>query len=129
MLPAECWLLNPPNPGRVEHVQYPSQPEKPPHCPRGWVSEGGRESCPSHGVFSIRMDGWRLFSLTVKPLCGTKVKLLSCVRLFANPMDCNLPGSSVHGIFQARILEWAAIVGKSVVLIIVFSHSVVSDSL
>ena len=25
------------------------------------------------------------------------------------PMDCSLPGSSVHGIFQARILEWAAI--------------------
>ena len=23
-----------------------------------------------------------------------------------NPMDCNLPGSSVHGIFQARVLEW-----------------------
>ena len=26
-----------------------------------------------------------------------------------NPMDCNLPGSSLHGIFQARILEWLAI--------------------
>ena len=25
-------------------------------------------------------------------------------------MDCNLPGSSVHGIFQARVLEWGAIV-------------------
>ena len=25
------------------------------------------------------------------------------------PMDCSLPGSSVHGIFQARILEWVAI--------------------
>ena len=24
-------------------------------------------------------------------------------------MDCNIPGSSVHGIFQARVLEWAAI--------------------
>ena len=24
-------------------------------------------------------------------------------------MDCNLPGSSIHGIFQARILEWSAI--------------------
>ena len=24
------------------------------------------------------------------------------------PMDCNLPGSSVHGIFQARVLEWVA---------------------
>ena len=25
------------------------------------------------------------------------------------PMDCSLPGSSVHGILQARILEWVAI--------------------
>ena len=25
------------------------------------------------------------------------------------PMDCSLPGTSVHGIFQARVLEWGAI--------------------
>ena len=28
---------------------------------------------------------------------------------FHDPMDCSLPGSSVHGIFQARVLEWGAI--------------------
>ena len=38
-----------------------------------------------------------------------KVKSLSCVRLFVTPMDCSLPGSSIHGIFQARILEWVTI--------------------
>ena len=27
----------------------------------------------------------------------------------SDPMDCSLPGSSVHGIFQARIVEWGAI--------------------
>ena len=27
----------------------------------------------------------------------------------SNPKDCSLPGSSVHGIFQARVLEWGAI--------------------
>ena len=27
----------------------------------------------------------------------------------SNPMDCSPPGSSVHGIFQARVLEWVAI--------------------
>ena len=27
----------------------------------------------------------------------------------SDPMDCSLPGSSVYGIFQARILEWGAI--------------------
>ena len=26
-----------------------------------------------------------------------------------DPMDCNLPGSSAHGIFQARVLEWGVI--------------------
>ena len=32
----------------------------------------------------------------------------SCPTL-PNPMDCTPPGSSVHGIFQARVLEWVAI--------------------
>ena len=32
----------------------------------------------------------------------------SCLTLFS-PMDCSSLGSSVHGIFQARILEWVAI--------------------
>ena len=27
----------------------------------------------------------------------------------SNPMDCSLPGSSIHGIFQARVLEWGTI--------------------
>jgi len=31
----------------------------------------------------------------------------SCLTL-SNPMDCGPPGSSVHGIFQARVLEWGA---------------------
>ena len=32
----------------------------------------------------------------------------SCLTL-SNPMDCSLPGSFIHGIFQARVLEWLAI--------------------
>ena len=32
----------------------------------------------------------------------------SCLT-FSDPMDCSLPGSSIHGIFQARVLEWGAI--------------------
>ena len=32
----------------------------------------------------------------------------SCPTL-SNPMDCSVPGSSIHGIFQARVLEWGAI--------------------
>ena len=37
-----------------------------------------------------------------------KVKLLSSPTL-SDPMDCSPPGSSLHGIFQARVLEWVAI--------------------
>ena len=40
-----------------------------------------------------------------------KLKVLfthSCLTLY-NPVDCSLPGSTVHGILQARILEWVAI--------------------
>ena len=33
----------------------------------------------------------------------------SCPTL-SDLMDCSLPGSSIHGIFQARVLEWGAIV-------------------
>ena len=32
----------------------------------------------------------------------------SCPTL-SDPMDCSLPGSSIHGIFQARVVEWGAI--------------------
>ena len=48
----------------------------------------------------------------------------SCPTL-CDPMDCSLPGSSIHGIFQARVLEWVAIQFSSVQ----FSRSVVSNSL
>ena len=37
----------------------------------------------------------------------------SCLTL-RDPMDCILPGSSVHGIFQTRVLEWGAIALVSV---------------
>ena len=32
----------------------------------------------------------------------------SCLTL-SDPMDCSLPGSSIHGIFQVRVLEWGVI--------------------
>ena len=47
-----------------------------------------------------------------------KVKSLSHVRL-CDSMDCSLPGSSVHGIFLARVLEWGAIAFS---LLIIHTH-------
>ena len=44
--------------------------------------------------------------------CVTCAKLLQSCPTLSNPMDCSLPGSSVCGMFQARILEWVAISGS-----------------
>ena len=32
----------------------------------------------------------------------------------SDPMDCSLPGSSIYGVFQARVLEWGAIAFSTV---------------
>ena len=40
-------------------------------------------------------------------VCVCMLVAQSCLTL-CDPMDCNLPGSFVHGISQARILEWVA---------------------
>ena len=41
----------------------------------------------------------------------------SCPTL-SDPMDCSPPGSSVHGIFQARLLEWVAIAFSQLILLV-----------
>ena len=40
----------------------------------------------------------------------------SCLTL-SDPMDCSLPGFSIHGIFQARVLEWGAIAFSAYMLL------------
>ena len=68
-------------------------------------------------VFWMHLSGFifKVFALTVPSVwnvlppdtCCAKLLQL-CLTLF-NSVDCSLPGSSVHGTFQARILEWVAI--------------------
>ena len=36
-------------------------------------------------------------------------KSLQLCPTLSDPMDCSLPGSSVHGVFQVRVLKWGAI--------------------
>ena len=43
------------------------------------------------------------------------VKSLQSCPTLCDPMDCSLPGSPIHGIFQARVLEWVAISFSSLV--------------
>ena len=60
------------------------------------------------GLISFRMDWLDLLAVqgTLKSLQHHS-SLQSCL-ILCDPMNCNLPGSSVHGILQARILEWVA---------------------
>ena len=66
------------------------------------------QACLSMG-FS-RQENWsRLpFLLQCRKVKSESEVAQSCPTL-SDPMDCSLPGSSIHGIFQARVLEWVAI--------------------
>ena len=48
-------------------------------------------------------------TLSLGLISPAAAKLLQSCPTLSDLMDCNLPGSSVHGIFQARVLEWGAI--------------------
>ena len=63
---------------------------------------------PDSSVYSSMTSGKlpSAFEL-VSHLC-VHAKLLQSWPTFCDPMDCSSPGSSVHGILQARILEWVA---------------------
>ena len=69
--------------------------------PRPWDSPGKNTGVGCH---------FRLHCMKVN--CESEVAQL-CPTL-SDPVDCNLPGSSIHGIFQARVLEWGAIAFSSV---------------
>ena len=50
----------------------------------------------------------KIKNMILSSATATAKSLQSCPTL-SDPMDCGLPGSSIHGIFQARVLEWGAI--------------------
>ena len=70
------------------------RPRQPPTHP--WDSSGKNTGVGCHFLFQC-----------MKVKSESEVAQ-SCATL-RDPLDCSLPGSSVHGIFQARVLEWGAI--------------------
>ena len=68
---------------------------QPTRLPRPWDSSGKNTGVSCH--FLLQCMKVKSES-EVAQLCPT----------LSDPMDCSLPGSSVHGIFQARVLEWVA---------------------
>ena len=69
---------------------------QPTRLPRPWDSPGKNTGVGCH------------FLLQCMKVKSEREVAQSCPTL-SDPMDCSLPGSSVCGIFQARILEWGAI--------------------
>src|SRR5574340_939040 len=69
---------------------------QPTRLPRPWDSPGKNTGVGCH--FLLRYMKMKSES-EVARLCPTP----------SDPMDCSLPGSSIHGICQARVLEWVAI--------------------
>ena len=70
--------------------------QQPTRLPHPWDSPGKNTGVGCH--FLLQCMKVKSES-EVAQLCPT----------LSDPMDCSLPGSSVHGIFQARVLEWGAI--------------------
>jgi len=57
-------------------------------------------------IFSVEIkDIWLSITGVCMCMCILKVLVAQSCPTLCNPMDCSLPGSSVHGILQARILE------------------------
>ena len=69
---------------------------QPTRLPRPWDSPGKNTGVGCHFLLQYRKVK---SESEVAQLCPT----------LSDPMDCSLPGSSIHGIFQARVLEWGAI--------------------
>ena len=69
---------------------------QPTRLPRRWDSPGKNTGVGCH------------FPLQCMKVKSESEVTQSCPTL-SDPMDCSLPGSSIHGIFQARVLEWGAI--------------------
>ena len=62
---------------------------------------------------TIALTRWtfagKAMSLLFNMLSESESEVAQSYPALCNPMDCSLPGSSLHGILQARVLEWVAI--------------------
>ena len=78
------------------------------------------KECPWHSPGKNTGVGCHFLLQCMKVKSESEVTL-SCLTL-SGPMDCSLPGSSIHGIFQARVLEWGAIAFSMFLLLLLLSR-------
>ena len=63
--------------------------------------------CISENV-KVSSKNTKIYEKIISLTAAAAKSLQSCLT-FHDPMDCSLPGSSIHGVCQARVLEWGAI--------------------
>ena len=69
---------------------------QPTRLPRPWDSPGKNTGVGCHSLLQCRK-------------VRSESEVAQSCPILSDPMDCSPPGSSIHGIFQARVLEWVAI--------------------
>ena len=87
---------------------------QPKRLPRPWDSPGKNTGVGCH------------FLLQCMKVKSEREVSQSCPTL-SDPMDCSLPGSSIHGIFQARVLEWDAITSSEPLLDLRSARTLILD--
>ena len=96
------------HPGRIRHV--------PCHPQRRWTEEKLGRNCLLHHFWvsnPIMTEGSRHFYHTQHTVLHACAKSLQTCTTLCDPADCSPPGNCVHGIIQARILEWGAMPSSS----------------
>ena len=84
---------------------------QPTRFPRPWDSPGKNTGVGCH------------FLLQCRKVKSEGEVAQSCLTL-SDPLDCSLPSSSVHGIFQARVLEWGAIAFSNIFTTVYWNYTV-----
>ena len=93
------------------------EPRRTPDLQTLWLQtsslQGMREEISavlSHEVHgNLLLQSWQTNVVGLAGCCFCCCSVAKSCLFLCNPMDCSPPGSSVHGIFQARILEWVVI--------------------
>ena len=86
-------------------------PERVQRCQLAHYLSGMRDASVWPAWLLVGRDLREMIGIRVKQLLATEIYMLvtQLCLILCDPMDCSLPGLSVHGIFLARILEWVAI--------------------
>ena len=112
LLPTSTWVSLETDPALVE--PWAAAPAKSlQSCPTLCDPiDGSPPGSPIPGILQARTLEWVAISFSSawkwKVKVKSKIEVAQSCSTLSDPMDCSLPGSSIHEVFQARVLEWGA---------------------